>query len=540
MGSDLGEFDAAQWPEAVAASYRADGIWHDESLDVILRRRAQEQPDRIAVVAAGSDVSYRELDTLADKLAGGLSDSGLKSGDSVVVQLPNTLEFIVLIFALFRLGVRPVLAMPAHRKVEIAHFATITQAAAIVVPDCFAGFDYRSLAREVLDEAPTVHTVIVVGDPAEFLSFGALYAERRFHPSARGSDIAVFLLSGGTTNIPKLIPRTHDDYFYNIRQSAEVCGFDSTVVYLAALPVSHNFTLACPGILGALYSGGTVVLALDPSPSSVFELIERAKVNVTAAVPSLVDMWVRARRSLGGDLSSLRLVQVGGARPSRELAVDVIEQLGCDLQQVFGMAEGLVCYTRTQDQHSDVISTQGRPMSPADEILVVDDQGAAVPHGEVGELLTRGPYTIRGYFRSPRHNHSAFTDDGFYRTGDLVRVTESGNIVVSGRIKEQINKGGEKISAPELEGHIATHPAVASTAVVSIPDSRLGEKICAFVVCDGDNSLATRSDLITYLRDRGIASFKYPDFVEFIESMPLTPVGKIDKNILRRMVGNDV
>nr|WP_316043585.1 AMP-binding protein [Actinomadura sp. CNU-125] len=215
------------------------------------------------------------------------------------------------------------------------------------------------------------------------------------------ADVGVFLLSGGTTGLPKLIPRTHRDYVYNLEASAKVCGFGPGTVYLVVLPAAHNFALACPGILGVLATGGTVVLAPSGSPDEAFPLIERERATVCAVVPPIALLWLDAVSWAEEDVSSLELLQVGGAKFAAERAAEVPETLGCRVQQVFGMAEGLLNYTRLDDPRDIVEQSQGRPLSPADEIRIVDENGADVAPGEIGELLTRGPYTLRGYYRAP-------------------------------------------------------------------------------------------------------------------------------------------
>jgi 2,3-dihydroxybenzoate-AMP ligase len=262
-----------------------------------------------------------------------------------------------------------------------------------------------------------------------------------------------------------------------------------------------------------------------------FPLIERERVTLTALVPPLAMVWLDAAKARRHDLSSLRVLQVGGARLSNEAAARVRPTLGCTLQQVFGMAEGLVNYTRFDDSEELIVTTQGRPISPDDELRIVDEDDNEVAPGELGQLLTRGPYTIRGYYKAEAHNARAFTSDGFYRTGDLVRLTPEGYLVVDGRVKDQINRGGEKVAAEEVENHLLAHPAVHDAAVVAIPDAFLGERTCAFVIPRGAPPAATA--LTAFLRERGLAAFKIPDRVEFIDAFPQTGVGKVSKKSLR-------
>ncbi|MEI2393510.1 AMP-binding protein, partial [Priestia megaterium] len=234
--------------------------------------------------------------------------------------------------------------------------------------------------------------------------------------------------------------------------------------------------------------------------------------------------------------SSLQVLQVGGAKFSAEVAKRIKPAFGCTLQQVFGMAEGLVNYTRLDDPDEIIINTQGKPMSKYDEIRVVDEDDHEVKPGEVGQLLTRGPYTIQGYYKAPEHNAKSFTSDGFYRTGDLVRINELGYLMVEGRDKDQINRGGEKIAAEEVENHLLAHEAIHDVAIVSMPDKFLGERSCAFVIAR-DEAIKS-NDIKQFLKERGIASFKIPDRVEFVSDFPYTALGKVSKKALRQMIAD--
>ena len=306
------------------------------------------------------------------------------------------------------------------------------------------------------------------------------------HPDPAG--VAVFLLSGGTTGLPKLIARTHNDYSYNARASARLCRLGEGTVYLVSLPASHNFPLACPGILGTLLSGGRVVMLGSPDPASAFAAIEREGVTITAVVPAVAQRWLAHAAELGnrgvgaGALRTLEVLQVGGARLADEHAARIKPVLGATLQQVFGMAEGLLNYTRLDDPDEVICGTQGRPLSPGDEVRIVDADGNDLPDGQPGALLTRGPYTPRGYYRAPEQNARAFTPDGWYASGDVVRRRPDGNLVVEGRDKDMINRGGEKISAEEVENLLYRMPGIAQVAAVAAPDAELGERICVFVV----------------------------------------------------------
>lgn len=526
------------WPAELSELYRQAGYWNGETFSSMLRGWAAKFTDRLALISDECRLSYRELDERVDHLAAGLWHLGLKPRDRVVVQLPNITEFFEVCFALFRLGALPVLALPAHRRSEITSFCKLTEAIAYIIIDEDGGFDYRVLAEQVRSSATTVKHIIVVGEPNEFTALRDLYTQPVKLPETTPGDVAFFQLSGGSTGIPKLIPRTHDDYLYSVRASAEICQLDSASVYLAVLPAAHNFPFSSPGSLGALHAGGRVVLSRRPSPDEAFSWIEREGVTLTAVVPPLASVWLEAAQTTRHDLSTLKLLQVGGAKLSAEIARRVQPTFGCILQQVFGMAEGLVNYTRLDDPEDIKTETQGRPISPHDEIRIVDDEDRDVETGHVGHLITRGPYTIRGYYKAETHNAKAFTSDGFYRTGDLVRQTPSGYLIVEGRAKDQINRGGEKIAAEEIEDHVLVHPAVHEVALVAMPDAFLGERSCAFVVPRG--TPPSLKELSAFLRDRGLARYKVPDRLELLDVLPKTSVGKVDKQALRRWITDQV
>jgi 2,3-dihydroxybenzoate-AMP ligase len=530
------------WPGEFAERYRQAGHWTGRPFTA--GATGWSEPDKVAVIDGPTRITHGELVGLTDGLAANLADRGLRAGDTVVVQLPNCWEFVVLTLACLRLGVAPLMALPAHRRHELKHLATLSGAVALAVPDSFRDFDHQQLGLDLQAQVPTLREVWVVGDhprPAttdlrSLITPPADPEKTRTRLDAEepvGSDVAVFLLSGGTTGVPKIIPRTHDDYAYNTRLTNGISGTHSTSVYLVALPAGHNFPLGCPGILGTLAAGGAVVMARSPEPTACFELIAEHGVTHTAVVPAVVQRWIDEAPGLGADLSTLRVVQVGGSRIPVEVARKVGPVLGARLQQAFGMAEGLCNFTRLDDPDDVVCETQGRPMSPDDEIRVVDENDEPVAEGESGMLLTRGPYTLRGYFRAPEHNEVAFTPDGWYRTGDVVHRHPSGNLVVDGRTKDVIVRGGEKISAEEVENLVYLGvPSVARVAAVGAPDTGLGEKV-AIVVVPRPGPAPTLEDIREALRQLECAAFKLPEQLELVDALPLTPVGKIDKNRLR-------
>jgi len=521
------------WPPEFAEKYRALGYWRGETFRQVLEARASERGDAIAVVGGDQRWTYSELLTRAETAAAGFVALGLQPGDRVVVQLPNIPQFFAVVFGLFRARLIPVFALPAHRLTEIAHFARKAEAAAYVVAQHHEGFDYRDLADAVKAEVPHIRHAIVIGDAGAHVAFDDFAPNPALLPveDAASSDVALVQISGGSTGLSKLIPRTHDDYLYSIWASNEICGIGPDSVYMSSLPVSHNFPMSSPGVFGAIYAGARAVMCPAPDPQTAFALIEQEKVTITGLVPPLALVWLQAAARTQHDISSLEVLQVGGAKFMPEPARRVGPTLGCKLQQVFGMAEGLVNYTRLDDPDDTVTQTQGRKISPEDEVLILDDQGNPVPEGEPGNLLTRGPYTIRGYHDDPAANARSFTEDGYYRTGDVVRRLPGGYLEVMGRATDHINRAGEKISAEEVEDHLLAHEQVFDAAVVSVPDKFLGERSCAFIIPDGE--APKPADIKAWMRGRDIAAFKIPDQIVFVDAFETTAVGKISRKELR-------
>jgi len=452
------------------------------------------------------------------------------------VQLQNIAEFYIVFFSLLKMGVAPVNALFNHDRLELTAYAEQLQPKLLIASAEHPLFADGAYVKRLQGFTPELSVVAIHGrnDYAEELESlwegESSCAADEARPTAP-DQVAFFQLSGGSTGVPKLIPRTHDDYYYSVRRSAEICRLTPESRYLCALPAAHNFPLSSPGALGVFHAGGAVAMAQNPSADLCFDLIRRHRVNFTAIVPTIASLWLDAAAGGAYEAPNLAMIQVGGARLNEAVARRLVAVFGCRLQQVFGMAEGLVNYTGLDDAPERIFATQGRPMSPDDELKVVDANGGEVVAGEIGELLTRGPYTIRGYYRCPEHNARAFDDEGFYRTGDLVEMTTDGYLKVVGRKKDQINRGGEKIAAEEIENLLLRHEAVVHAALISMPDAVMGEKSCAYIVAS-DAALRPIA-LRKHLRSQGVAEFKLPDRFEFVDRLPLTAFGKVDKQILR-------
>jgi len=536
------------FPDEFKEKYRNKGYWVDKPLREEFAERFRIYSDKIAIIDGETELSYSELDYLSTNLALNLLDLGLKPLDRVVPQLPNIKEFPILYIALQKIGCIPIASLVTHRYTEISQFVDLSGATTCVVLDKDREFNFLEMVSRVAKESETLEHIIVCGDaPAGTHSLSELIET----PASRSvSDLekikidpldpAVFQLSGGTTGIPKLIPRTHNDYAYNSKQAGVVTEVEADSSLLLVLPISHNLPLACPGMQGFMFQGAKVVLSTSAATKDVFALVETHKITHIHVVPALLIGWINDPSIGDYDLSSLKMIQSGGQRLQPEVRLKTREMIpSVFVQENFGMSEGVIMFIRRGDPEDVLLETSGRPVSPDDEIKILDEDDNEVEPGDVGEFCVRGPYTLRGYFGVPEHNERAFTTDGFYRSGDLMRMHPSGNYIVEGRIKDLINRGGEKISAEEVENIILQHPAVKNIACVPMPDERLGERMCAFVVTQKGRSV-NFEELISFLQAKEIAKFKLPERLELIDELPVSTFGKVSKKLLTELISEKI
>jgi 2,3-dihydroxybenzoate-AMP ligase len=535
------------FPPEFARRYREKGYWRDQSLAQEFAAVFDRYADRVALIDGERRYTYRDIDRLTDNLALNLLELGLAPLDRVVPTLPNVAEFVILYFALQKIGAIPIAALVTHRYAEISQFVQLSGATTCAYPEAQGDFRFAPVIDRIQKEQPDLRFRLVLGTagPGEH-SLHELIERPAKLPHTRlaalkidPTDPCIFQLSGGTTGIPKLIPRTHNDYAYNSRTAAPVCGVNGDSVLLLALPIAHNLPLACPGIQGFFMNGGKVVLSPTTRPEEVLALVEKHRVTHIKVVPALLVRLINSPDIGRFDLSSVRVIQSGGQRMQPEVRQRTRSLIpSAFVQENFGMSEGMLFFVRFEDAEEVKLETCGRPICPDDEVRLCDDDGREVPPGEVGELTCRGPYTLRGYYGAAEHNARQFTSDGFYRTGDLMRLHPSGNYVVEGRKKDLINRGGEKISAEEVENLILMHPAVQNAACVPVPDPDLGEKMCACVILRPGAAL-TLQELVKFLREKEIAKFKLPERLETFKDFPVSTFGKVSKKALTEMVTRD-
>lgn len=532
----------------LAARYRQRGLWGDRTIAAELSAVAARRADADAVVAHEGRLTYRELDERTDRIGAGLLDLGLAPGDRVLFQVTNRLESVLAWYACLKAALVPVATLAAHRGHEIEQISRQSGATAHLVEVMPTGFDLAQFALEQAQDHPTVRHVLTIGGPpqdgataletlgADLTSSDVRKRIDDAQHTVGPDDLAALQLSGGTTGVPKLIPRRHAEYWYNAVAYAErlELGPESRVAHL--IPIIHNAGITC-AVHAAAAVGACLVLGTPDAMASA-DLLghERADVAVIGhghfqalSTPGFLDQ-----------ASALTSVVLSGTKVPQDL-FDDLERRGIWAGQLFGMAEGLFCVTRRDASRDARLLSVGTVISELDEILILEPgTERPVADGEVGELCCRGPYTIPGYYDAGRQNVTAFTSDGFYRTGDLARwQTFDGepHLLIEGRIKDVINRGGEKINAEEIELLLLQHPAIEQAAVVAMPDARLGEKTCAYVVTSAPVDLPA---VQAHFAERQVAKFKWPERVEQVAALPRTKVGKIDKKRLRDSIATVV
>lgn len=535
------------FPEERARRYRDSGAWSSDPTGRRLHQIATRFPDRPAVIAAEGQMSFAELDRRTDQIAAALIRLGLRRLDPVIFQLTNRLETVLAWYGCIKAGLVPVATLAAHRMHEIGHVSRKVGAVAHLVEAGLPSFDLVEFAREHAAGHPTMRHIISVGDVAssdrdEVTRLEDLGLDIDPHTAhavveqiaiqTDPSDVAAFQLSGGTTGVPKVIPRIHAEYWNNALLYADSLGWDENSRVAHLIPIIHNAGISCG--LHAAHSVGACLILATADASVAFDLMTRS-----GATEVLIGHGhYQAVMTPEFDLAavSLKRIILSGAKVPHELFERVDDGAERWAGQLFGMAEGLFTVTPLDAPAQARLTTVGSPISSDDEVRILEPGSETeLRDGEVGELCCRGPYTIPGYFDAPDHNRDAFTSDGFYRTGDLGTITEiegARYLSIEGRIKDLINRGGEKINAEELELLLLEHPGIANVAVVAMPDPRLGERTCAYVVATRGDVLALK-DVQEHLAQLGVAKFKWPERLEWVSSFPQTNVGKIDKKRLR-------
>ena len=524
-----------------AEKYKRLGWWAGLTYGDIHDRAADIYPDKEALVDGQTRLTYEQVRQKANRLAIGFCELGVEPLDRVIVQLPNWAEFIFTVFALEKIGAIPILMLVRHRQIEINHLVQLTDAKFWVVAERTHKVDYLPIVNDVLSSNPQIEQVILVRavQRHSFIRLETLMQKGELTEgdlsllAARRPDpmqVAHMGPTGGTTGLPKAAPRTHNDYLCRVEYAGRACEFDDQEICLVAAPAGHDLTFSM-AICMTIFTFGKLVMLDSFEPQVVCEAIEGEKVTAIVWVPTLATRLVQFENLKEYDLRSLRKMHCGGGVSSTELIQAVHEKLDCTFFNGYGGTEGMSLLTRSHYSIERICRTVGVPTCPYESYKIVDQEGNELPSNRPGELMVKGPGIFSGYYKMPQENEKVFDKNGYFRTGDQAMINAQGDFVLTGRIKEMINRGGESISAVEMENLVTTHPDIMAVAVVPMPDPEMGEKACAYVQLKPGVELSFEA-MISYLKEGGASVLQLPEKIEFIEAMPYTKAEKIDKRAL--------
>ncbi|WP_298233070.1 AMP-binding protein [uncultured Azohydromonas sp.] len=525
-----------------ARRWLAEGAWIGNTVGDVLHDTARRHPDRVAFASDERGITFRELDEATDRLGAALLALGLEAGDRAIFQLGTTVETALALLACFKAGIVPVCSLPQHREVEIGQLARQSGARGYFAQADFGSFDLVGFARQMAQQLPALRHLVVVRGRAEGLpDLQALIdamplqeARRRLRDVPLGpEDVLSFQLSGGTTGLPKIIPRFHAEYLGHAAGWMRTYGIDADSRLIWSLPLLHNagqlYALVPVALLGV-----TAVLMPRVDIRRMLELIEQHRVTHALSIGPIAPQLLAYTELPRHDLSSLRLFATMSRADSLEA------HLGLPCSNLYGITEGLLLGSGPDAPALRRHRTQGASGCAQDEIRLLEP-GSETPvaPGAMGELCFRGPSTLPGFFDAPETNAQAFTSDGFYRTGDMMSAHVVDGVTCyafEGRLRDNVNRGGEKIGCEEVEAFVSRHPAVADAKLVAMPDPFYGEKGCVFIIPRPGQRAPDVAELARFLVAQGLAKYKCPERVETIEAFPVTRVGKLDKPALKRRI----
>ena len=525
-------------PSERAAAYFAAGAWVDSTVGDALRATAKRYPNRAAFASDERTITFAELDDATERLGAALLGLGLNCGDRAMFQMGTTIETAIALAACFKAGIVPVCSLPQHREIEIGQLTRQSGARAYFVQADFGSFDLVAFARRMIDELPTLrHLVVARGDRGPG-SLEALIAAMPIEAArAHLADVPLgpqdalsFQLSGGTTGIPKMIPRFHAEYLGHSAgwmKTYRITG-DSRLIW--SLPLLHNAGQLF-ALIPTLAMGTTTVLMPRVDVCRMLELTEAQRVTHALSIGPIAPQMMAYTDIARHDLSSLQLF----ATMSRADGLEA--HIGVPCSNLYGITEGLLLGSPADAPSSRRHQTHGASGCALDEIrLLVPETETEVAPGHMGELCFRGPSSLQAFFAASEANAKDFTRDGFYRTGDMVSAHVIEGVTCyafEGRLRDNVNRGGEKIGCEEVEGVASRHPAVADAKLVAMPDPFYGEKGCIYLIVRPGQNAPDIKALGTFLGSQGLAKYKWPEMVVFDEVLR-NVTGKIDKPRMRK------
>ncbi len=519
----------------------AEPTWPDRTLTEVFDAIAVRTPDKIAIVGPdGGRMTYAEVAAKVERIAGNLAAAGVRARDVISLQLPNWPEFVLVHLAATRLGAITNPLLPNYRAKELSYILKFASSKVAVIPTTFRGFDYPAMYAGLKKDLPDLRQIYVIGSdaPDGMTPFAGLLEKTQAHvrpapPSPPDyNEVTLLAFTSGTESTPKGVMHSHNTLMYGTATMARLLGLTSEDVVWTASPLGHGTAFEW-GMRQALVIGATLALQDVWNVETALNIIERERCSFTLAATPFAAMLLESPTVDRRDLSSFRIFACAGAPIPQKLGEAFRQRIGCTLIGMWGMTECFVGSASPPDDRTQKLwETDGKAM-PGAELAIFDAaRSKQLPPGEVGELATRGPHVCLGYFNDLERTRETFSADGWLFSNDLATMDADGYIRLVGRKKDMINRGGLKVSAREVEELLLQHASIVAVALVAVPDDRLGEKGCAFVV-PRDHAALTLPQLVRYLEDKGVAKYKLPEYLVVLPEFPMTASGKIQKFRLR-------
>ncbi len=522
----------------------AEGYWNDDTIATWLDKWGQLTPDKIAILGPAGGITYAELHNRARRVAGAMLDLGIGKGEAVAIQLPNMPEYLIAYFGVAMMGgVLLTMHMP-YRGGEMEPLLEHGQARAVICGAATEKYDAPATMEGLKGSVPSLEHVIVATGAAGEVGPGRLSLaemidngpERDITDPPVASDPVLLCFTSGTSAEPKAVLRNHYTACANGRIYSPTIGLTAQDVVMVAPPFTHVFGLSC--VHAALWAGATNTLMELFTPEAYAETIERAKPTVLFTAPTHIAATLKAGFFESHDISSLKTVVVAGSVCPPEVAAALEERMsdGGRVGQLFGMTETILIMQTPPDGPPATRHAHTGQVTEGIEARIVADDGTIQPPGAEGELQVRGYTIMSGYLNNAAANEATFTEDNWMRSGDLAVMDADGNVAITGRVKDIINRGGIKINPTDLESLITAHRKVVLSAIAPMPDDVLGEKACLFVTLVPGAEL-TLDEVTAYLGDNDVAKMKWPERLVILDEMPMTPTRKIIKGELMRLAG---
>ncbi|EIQ2051739.1 medium-chain fatty-acid--CoA ligase [Escherichia coli] len=521
------------------AAYRQQGLWGDASLADYWQQTARAMPDKIAVVDNhGASYNYSALDHAANCLANWMLAKGIESGDRIAFQLPGWCEFTVIYLACLKIGAVSVPLLPSWREAELVWVLNKCQAKMFFAPTLFKQTRPVDLILPLQNQLPQLQQIVGVDKLApatSSLSLSQIIADNTPLTTAittHGDELAAVLFTSGTEGLPKGVMLTHNNILASERAYCARLNLTWQDVFMMPAPLGHA-TGFLHGVTAPFLIGARSVLLDIFTPDACLALLEQQRCTcMLGATPFVYDL-LNVLEKQPADLSALRFFLCGGTTIPKKVAREC-QQLGIKLLSVYGSTESSPhAVVNLDDPLSRFMHTDGYAAAGV-EIKVVDDARKTLPPGCEGEEASRGPNVFMGYFDEPELTARALDEEGWYYSGDLCRMDEAGYIKITGRKKDIIVRGGENISSREVEDILLQHPKIHDACVVAMPDERLGERSCAYVVLKAPHHSLSLEEVVAFFSRKRVAKYKYPEHIVVIEKLPRTASGKIQKFLLRK------